>query len=93
MTNPADKIHVAYATSRKGGLHYRARAYVVSNMAGRDIVHGMTICIEDCPEAATAGAIRYIKESYARDGLRAPSDVICHGRKSAAIVDNYLSHK
>lgn len=79
-------IHVAHAIGRKGGTHYRARAF-----AERDgIRHSFTISIDDTAEDAESNAIRYVREMHVRDGMNPPREVVSHGRVAGAILDNLL---
>ena len=82
-----DRIHVAYAISRRGGAQYRARAYI-----GRDRkpCHSRTIAIEETPQAAVAQAVQYIRDMYLRDNATMPAlEIVEHGRVAAVVLDNY----
>jgi hypothetical protein len=79
-------IHVAVAIARRGGTHYRARAYAELN----GIKHSFTVAIDDSAVEAERDAIQYVKDMFRRDGLEPPHKIQNHGRKPAAIVDMYL---
>lgn len=80
-------IHVAHCIARRGGTHYRARAYAVTPIG---IKCTRTVAIEDSAGEAESVAVQYIRDQYRRDGLAAPETVVSHGRKPGAIVDSYL---
>ena len=77
-------IHVAYAYSRKFGYH--ARAYATSPQGGKDT---LTVGLGDTAQEAIAGAVKRVKDEYARDGLPAPQDVRMFGRVPSILLDNY----
>lgn len=79
------QIRTAYAIGRKGGTHYRARAYAVSDFGPCSF----TVAIDDTPDAATARAIEYVRDAYRRDGLPVPETVEECGRMPGPLVDNF----
>lgn len=79
-------IHVAHAIARRNGTHYRARAYALSPFGKC----AFTIALCDTPQEAESEAVRYIRETYIREGLDVPESVVSHGRKAGAIVDSHL---
>jgi hypothetical protein len=83
-------IHVAHAISRKGGVHYRARAFASHVLDGRPVKHSFTISIDDSPTEAERNAVQYVKEKYRRDGLEAPTRIENHGRIAGALLDAHL---
>ena len=80
----SDRIHVAYAISRRGGTQYRARAYVGHD---RKPCHSRTVAIEETPEAAIAQAVQYIRNMY--NGSMPAFEIVEHGRVAAIVLDNY----
>jgi hypothetical protein len=82
---PEEKIHVAYAVSRRGGTTYRAVAVVWHERTST--WHTRTICLDDTPEAAVNGALQYVADSYRRIGATMPADVVRHGKLAAVDVD------
>lgn len=76
-------IHTAYAVSRRNGTSYRARAFVIDG----PIKHSFSVGIGDSAYEALSDALRHIEVMYERDGLKAPSTIVYHGRLSGAIVD------
>ena len=82
---PEEKIHVAYAVSRRGGTTYRAVAVVWHERT--KTWHTRTICLDDTADAAVDGALRYVADSYHRIGAAMPVDVVRHGKLAAVDVD------
>ena len=82
---PEEKIHVAYAVSRRGGITYRAVAVVWHERT--KTWHTRTICLDDTAEAAVDGALQYVADSYRRIGAPMPVDVVRHGKLAAIDVD------
>lgn len=80
------RIHVAHSIGRKGGTHYRARAYAMTQFGKCSFA----ISIDDSSVEAERNAIQYVKDMYRRDGLTPPFLIENHGRLPAAIVDNHL---
>jgi hypothetical protein len=85
-----ETIHVAYAVSRKGGTCYRARAYVARPSPYGPIKHTYVVSIDDDAIKAVANAVKYVRDAYRRDGLEAPSNLVDHGKLSAASVDHHI---
>ena len=79
-------IHTAYAVSKRGGVSYRARAFVID----RGVKHTFTIGIGDTANEAMADAVRYVEEIHRRDGVTVPASIRYHGRLPGAIVDASL---
>lgn len=46
--------------------------------------------MDDTREAATDGAIQYIRDAYTRDGLAKPVSVVDHGRVRADELESRL---
>ena len=82
---PEEKIHVAYAVSRRGGITYRAVAVVWHERT--KTWHTRTICLDDTAESAVDGALQYVADSYRRIGAPMPVDVVRHGKLAAIDVD------
>jgi hypothetical protein len=82
---PEEKIHVAYAVSRRGGTTYRAVAVVWHERTST--WHTRMTCLDDTAEAAVDGALRYVADSYRRCGAVMPTDVVRHGKLAAVDVD------
>lgn len=87
MTNETTwTIHVAHAMARRGGTHYRARAY-----AEREGVKcSYTIALDDKATEAERDAVQYVKEKFRRDGIDAPTRIENHGRVAGALLDAHL---
>lgn len=83
---PEEKIHVAYAVSRRGGTTYRAVAVVWHERT--KTWHTRTICLDDTADAAVNGALQYVADSYRRIGAPMPVDVVRHGKLAAIDVDS-----
>lgn len=93
MTTDTHTIHVAHAISRKGGTHYRARAYACHDIGAGPMRHTFRIAIDDSHVSAERQVIQYVKDAYRAEGQTPPHRVINHGRLPAAIVDNHLFGK
>lgn len=82
-------IQIAYAISRSHG-ETRYRAVAVVGNHGCKGYHTRRLGLGDTREEAEREALAYVADTYRRDGLPAPTEVINHGRQHCAIVDNCL---
>jgi hypothetical protein len=83
-------IHVAHAIGRRGGTHYRARAFACDILDGRPCKHSFAIALDDNPTEAERDAIQYVKEMFRREGLTPPAKIHNHGRIAGALLDAHL---
>lgn len=87
MTRPAATIHVAYsASTRHGHTSYWAKAAVTDE--GFKGYNTVRTGIGDTAIEAVDEAIRYVVESYLRDGIEPPASTILYGRVPRPDIEN-----
>lgn len=87
QAKPVTEIRIGHTVSyRNGSKTFRARAYVND----RDVKHICMVALGDTVEEAETDALRYVREAYARDGLKAPDKINNVGRVRGALLDTWL---
>lgn len=79
-------IRTAYTISHKGGLTYRARAYVEDN----GVKHTFIVALGDTEDEATQAAIKYVEDRHRADNVPVPQTVHRAGKIRGALLDAYL---
>lgn len=84
----AATIHVAYCVGRRGGTSYRAVAVVTND--GCEGYHTRRVCTDDTADLAVEGAIKYVRDTFRREGLADPVNVVHHGKRPAIDIEHVL---
>lgn len=81
------KIGYCVTRPHSGGTHYLARVRIFNRLCGRQVPCGAWLGMGDSRAEAESDALRYMRESMAREELSAP-DPVNIGKMSRMEFDN-----